>query len=285
MSTVIAIAHMMAGVQQTLADSPKPGSLAIDGPHWDDGLSEMCYYAATDTIYGRQRSYTRVHMMNRQWMDPDTGVKTSAEAPGALPVFKFVAAEEIPTENYNYRYLSTAFLRRDDLAPLKLAVSSQEWCGTTFKQLRWTEEGLTVRSFSYFPDEGDRAWQRPADVVPVEALFVIVREVAATNTQRSLSLLPAMRSTHQVVPDPVPAVLTPQEKTRRISVPLGQFEARRVVLDGGSSPGWFDVETQPPYRLLSFEVGGVSAKLQQTERRPHWDRAARSNFYKQDDAP
>ena len=62
------------------AGAPSAGHTFAELPLWEDGLSEMCYYAAMDTIYGRPREYTRVHMFNRQWMDSVTGVKASALA-------------------------------------------------------------------------------------------------------------------------------------------------------------------------------------------------------------
>ena len=55
-------------------------------PLWDDGLSEMSYYDAEMTIYGKPRKYTRVHMMNRQWFDPQRGVKSDeSESPDSVP--------------------------------------------------------------------------------------------------------------------------------------------------------------------------------------------------------
>ena len=151
-------------------------------PLWDDGFSEMSYYDATESLYGIDRDYTRVHLMNRQWMGGDSGVKADPEAVDAVPVFKFVIAEEIPTENYNYRYLTTAFVRRNDLSPFKISCSSQEWCGHTFKQLRWNETSLTVQSFSYFGGEGDRTWELGAEAVPYESLFILARAAVAGQT-------------------------------------------------------------------------------------------------------
>ncbi|MHC4236424.1 MAG: hypothetical protein ACYSUQ_15005, partial [Planctomycetota bacterium] len=187
------------------ADPSAPAGLRIDGGYWEDGLSEMCYYAASETIYGKERHFIRVHMINRQWMDAASGVKAEPGSSASVPVFKFVATEEVPAENYNYRYLTTVFLQRRDLSPFKVTVSSQEWCGTTFKHLRWGDQDLEARVFSYFPGEGDGTWRRPAENMPYEALFVIAREVAASEEERSLMLLPPMRSTRAVTPDPAAA--------------------------------------------------------------------------------
>ncbi len=74
----MAVLMLAGGAWSATADTTPPGKLAIDGPAWDDGLAEMSYYAATDAIYGQRRHFTRVHLMNRQWMDAASGVKASS---------------------------------------------------------------------------------------------------------------------------------------------------------------------------------------------------------------
>jgi len=253
-------------------------------PLWDDGLSEMGYYDAVDVIYGQQRRYTRVHLFNRQWMGSESGVKASPDDPTAVPVFKLNIAEEIPTENYNYRYLTTVFLHRNDLAPFKLAVSSQEWCGTTFKQLRWRSDGLTCKSFSYFDGEGDTEWQLPADVVPFEALFVIARDVAATETPRKLRVLAPVRSTHGAEPKVFDAQLVPA-KAMKHKTAIGDSVLRRVELDWDGPKTFFAVEDEPPHRLVEFRTGDLRATLRHVERRAYWDRNWGSSFHKPNEAP
>ena len=264
---------------------PARGGELSDLSVWDDGLSEMCYYDATDTVYGTKRHYTRVHLFNRQWMDPATGVKTEPDSPGAVPAFKLLIAEQIPTDNYNYRYLTTVFLRRSDLTPLKMTSSSQEWCGHTFKHLRWTDDRLDVQSFSYFPDEGDRTYQRVADAVPFESLFVLARNVVSTGRTRRLQLLPSMRSNRQVVPDAAAATLVPDSMTKRVTVPLGTFEVRRVQLQSDRLSAWFDVEVDAPHRIIAFEAGRLAGRLQSFERRAYWDQRWGSAVYPRGSAP
>jgi len=260
---------------------PQPlGELAL----WEDGLSEMCYYDAVDRVYGKDRPFTRVHMFNRQWLNPATGVKAKVDDPGAVPVFKFNIAEQIPTDNYNYRYLTTVFLRRPDLTPVKMVSSSQEWCGTTFKHLRFTDEGGTYQSFSYFPGEADHEWPLAKGVVPFEALFVIARDVAARNAPRELRVLATVRSNHQVKPSVLNAKLIPAEVTQQRSG-IGTHEVRRIAVDWQGPRTTFVVEADPPYRLISFQHGNLSGTLKNVERRAYWDRSKRSIAYEQDHAP
>ncbi|MEE9296804.1 MAG: hypothetical protein V3W34_17810 [Phycisphaerae bacterium] len=263
---------------------------------WEDGLSEMCYYDATCNLLDKPRKYTRVHMMNRQYMDTTFFIKASKHTKAPRPAFQFIISEEIPTDNYNYRFLITAFMERPSLRPIKVAVSSQEWCGTTVKYLTWERHkevppknwSLDVCCYSYLPTEGDR-WFPHADKAYIDAyesLFVYARAVVASGGEaRPMKLLKCMHTNHMPDPEPLDATLRVEGQARKIKVPLGKFTAQRVVLDWKDAPTWFDVETAPPYRLLAFRADNVEAKLRFVERRAYWDHNAPSGFYKKGQAP
>jgi len=278
------VASLVIGLLLAPTPAQNPASLSAL-PVWDDGLSEMCYYDAVDTIYGKKRAYTRVQMVNRQWMNEDTGVKTDADDPHAVAVFKFNVAEQIPTENYNYRFLTTTFLRRPDLSPFKLATSSQEWCGTTYKELRWRADGLHYKSFSYFGDEGDSEWQLPAEVVPADALFLIARDVVARDKPRHLRLLASVRSSHQVQPNILEASIVPAANSVNVSTPIGDLKARRVDVKWNGPKTSFTVEAAPPHRLIQFTFGSVEGKIKFVERRAYWDHSWPSGFHAPGKAP
>jgi hypothetical protein len=245
----------------------------------------MSYYDATESIYNKKRSYTRVQMMNRQWMHDGSGVKCEKGDDRAVPVFKLVVSEEIPTENYNYRYLTTVFLKRPDLAPFKMTFSSQEWCGSSFKLMRWGHMGCIVAAHSYFPQEGHKESLHQSDNVPFEAVYLLARQCVAANQKLIFNMLPSMRGNKLVEPKPDIAILEPAPQPTEITVPLGKFDAVRVTFSRGEDSGWLDVEAKAPYRLLRFSVDGITADLKHMERRAYWDRDKRSSFYAPNKAP
>ncbi len=264
-------------------------------PIWEDGLSEMSYYDATCMLYNKPRKYTRVHLFNRQDMDRERSVKAHDKSKQVVPAFKFLVTEEIPTENYNYRFHTTAFLERPGLEPMKLTVSSQEWCGTTFKWLHWSRPAgyspdnwsLDVCWYSYYGDEGDGWWPWPrSNIDAYEILPLYARAVAASGGEkREMHLLKSMHNAHRPDPIPMDAVLRVEGKARKVQVPLGTFEALRIVLDWEGAETWFDVETNPPYRLLAFKADDVTGRLRFVERRAYWDRKWKSGFHKPNMAP
>jgi hypothetical protein len=258
---------------------------------WDDGLSEMCYYDAEESIYGKKRDFTRVHLVNRQWMDRISGVKADETGDDVVPVLKFNIAEEIPTENYNYRYLTTLFLRRDASEPFKMVTSSQEWCGTTFKHLRWGSSRMELKCFSYFGGEGDGTFGLERDVFPHESLPLLARGLVAGGTERTLKVLVPMRGTHLAQPTVSETHLSieplgPNQSIKTLKTKAGKFNIRRVIANSGESDAaWFDIEAEAPYRLIAFSSGGVSGVLKHFEKRPYWDRSSASNFHPVGKAP
>ncbi len=272
--------------------SAAPGSIELGSMNWwDDGLSEMCYYDAEDSIYGKKRRFTRVHLVNRQWMDRVSGVKTTKDAEDAVPVLKFNIAEEVPTENYNYRYLTTVFVKRDSLEPFKMVTSSQEWCGTTFKHLRWGVSQMEMKCFSYFGGEGDGEFGLDREFVPYESLPLIARGLVAGGSSRTLKVLVPLRGTHLVQPIVEELHLAiegnegdQQPKTRKTDA--GSFKVHRVIAGHkGSVSAWFEVEADSPHRLVAFSSGGVNGVLKHFEKRAYWDRSNSSSFHPVGAAP
>ncbi len=265
-------------------------------PLWEDGLSEMSYYDATCVLYDKTRKFTRVHLMNRQFMNTVHYIKATDDLKDPTPAFKLVISEEVPTENYNYRFLTTAFLERPSLRPIKVSATSQEWCGHTFKQLTWERRkefapekwSLDISCYSYHSKEGDR-WFPHANEAYIDAhecLFLYARAIVASGGEaHRMSLLKTLRSNHLPDPNPLDATLRIDGKPHQITVPMGSFDAQRVVLDWDGDETWFDVETASPYRLLSFKTGDVQAKLKAVERRAYWDRTQPSTHYKPNRAP
>lgn len=292
LSSVLWAGHVYA---QPQAGNPQ---LVIDGDHvddprnyplstlpiWDDGLCEMSYYKTTTQIYNKPRSYTRVHLLNRQWMDPGRSVKTDLIASDSIPVFKLNIVEEIPTENYNYRYQTTVYVRRANLKPFKMAISSQEWCGTTYKHLQWSKMGVMIQSFSYQNNEGVKTWNVFEEAVPYESLSVIARNVVATGKPVKLNVLLPMQSNKEIKPELKKAVLNAGPELS-VTIAAGTFQARRVDMTWKGPPTEFLVESKSPYRLLQFKNGPTQGELEHVERRAYWDRNTKSSFYPTNQAP
>ncbi|MDX2199953.1 MAG: hypothetical protein SF069_13410 [Phycisphaerae bacterium] len=276
----------------------RPGTRSALGalPVWNDGLAEICYYDARRPIYGVERRYTSVHIVNREWFEPVAGVKTDRiDDPTAVAVLKLNVAEEVPTENYNYRLLTTLFVRRDDLSPLKLVGSSQEWCGSIFNIFRWQDDRLDGRTFSYFEGEAEQTFELAVAVRPLEAFLLIARDAVASGDAQPreraapylAQLAPARRGPASRTPAPLGCQVR-VEPAAHATVPAGRFMARRVLLTAGDDAGPLGealIEVAPPHRVLRYALGGVIGELRDVERRAYWDGKWSSEHYERGRAP
>lgn len=255
------------------------GSPWRSDPLWFDGQAETCEYEARFELYGIQRSYrARVHTLHQHM---DAATSTKSENGQGIGVFKQIATEEVPSENYDYRFSITSFTRSDDLALYKLTRSVQEECGASFTQL-WREGAqLHTLESGYFPGEGLARGSLSAHVVAFEQLPLVLRDFPfelGAEHERQLAVLPSLRS-NRLVP------LAPQPRRVRyvgaeeLELPIGPVLAHRLELlrpDGSREAAfWFHSEGGPPWlhALVALEgPGGHSWRLSTHRRAKYWER-------------
>jgi hypothetical protein len=151
-----------------------------DDPVWHDGLVEKAVYTASRVVYDKPRAYEAVFFTNKEQHDRATWTKAD-KSRDAVEVWKHNQVEVIPTPNYDYKYVTTAHLSVDAMSLTRLDCTSQEFCGTSFKQFirkagqRTAERTLQYWGFSYMPEAGRVAAEVSGDVVAVDALPLWLR--------------------------------------------------------------------------------------------------------------
>ncbi|QCK13958.1 hypothetical protein [Mangrovivirga cuniculi] len=123
---------------------------------WDDGLAEVNIYDAQRVIYGEPRNYEQVYVAVKETFNKEFQVKTdNYEREDLFEVIKVNLFSDIPTHRYPYHFLMSIFFKRQNPDMVhKLTVSSQEWCGTTFKAMRKKSYGFDENYNSYWDGEG-----------------------------------------------------------------------------------------------------------------------------------
>ncbi|MDB5323095.1 MAG: hypothetical protein JWN40_4726 [Phycisphaerales bacterium] len=188
-------------------------------PIWHDGLVEKAVYSASRTVYGKPRPYTATFFTNKEQHDAATLTKAD-KAKETIEVWKHNQIEDIPTPNYTYHYVTTSHLSVDRFELTRMDSSSQEFCGTSFKQYLgrakksaagWAIDGWDYWSFSYMPEAGRRAAtvaksDRP--VVAENALQIYLREFDfASKGEAGIALLPSQKSNRATAPESIAATL------------------------------------------------------------------------------
>jgi len=270
------------------AAGPAPGEIPVDlswsrSATWDDGLAEVARYDAHRTVYGKDRRFETILITVKEDFDRTRSVKADRTLPGSdlVTVLKLNAISRIQTENYPYDYLTSVFVRRDDPRTLvKLADSSQEWCGTTYKEVVTWEGAPQLRFHSYFDGEGDGAF--PIDLsggaLLEEQLALVMRAAdLVPGTGYPLRLFESLVANKAAPPVARSMTLT-LAGTERLTTPAGGFQTRRYEIRPAGEPAaepamtfWID---QGPGRALVKQVTGDGRSLELTsvQRRDYWTR-------------
>lgn len=255
------------------------GSAWRTDPVWFDGQAETAEYEGRLELYGTERRFrARVHTLH-QHMDPAT--TTKSESAAGIAVFKQIATERVPTENYDYHFSITTFTRSEDLSLYKLTRAVQEECGASFTLLLDEGRHLGVLASGYFPGEGIVHDSLASGTVPFEQLPLILRdfpfEQGAEHEPR-LDVLPSLRSNRLVPLEPRPRRVR-YAGAEELELPIGRVSAHRLELlrpDGTREAAyWFHADGAAPWLhvLVALEgPGGHAWRLASHRRAKYWER-------------
>ena len=263
-----------------LVCGPLSGAPAFDSewpsdPVWDDGLVEKAEYDAVRTVYGKDRNYTALILTNKQDQDAGLNVKAgqTTSADRIRRVFKMNTVAEIPTDFYDYRYLTTIFANAGNLSPLKMTIGSQEWCGNTYKRFLLKDRQLNIASFSYFPDQGDREFslRAPEGTFFWEQIPLLVRALPLREGyETSFHVLEWQTTNKQASQDIFPCnVKVDGEETLSIGGKQIECWKLRIEAEGENSTLW--VEKAFPRAMVRWDnPSRVSYRLKSRERTKYW---------------
>jgi len=258
-----------------------------DDPAWYAGKAEWALYDAQRTIYGTARHYEATIFTNKQQMDPQTTTKTSnPQDPNTIEVFKHNISEIIDTENYPYRFLTTSFIRTDNLQPFKLTASSQEDCGASFRNFVSNNNQMDIDQFCYFPDtsHSKNTVDTSKGIAFHNALSLTLRDFpygAVFIRQPELNLVPDQRKNTKTKTSPEIATIT-YIGEEEITVPFGKLNAHHLRIDHAEDGGeteshyWFAADPKMLNVMVQYQGPyGMSYKLKNYGWWTYWDRSAK----------
>ena len=266
-SLPFALALLLAGCAPAPAPAAGPSG-AVFGPGWDDGRAEVAAYRSTETLYGEPREAEEFLITVTEEQDRRELVKALPSAPpeARRRVVKLNRERTTPTGIYTYRQFSSTFVDRDTLELTKIAMSSQEWCGTSFVEALVRDRRMRLRTFSYFEGQGDREFELdwPENAWAEDALPLLARGLPADGAgSLKVRLLPSLLSNKVAEPRLLDAVVSwsaPSEDRQVVTVETAGRGAQRLVLEAGGGR-----------RLLEWRhADGDRAALLRSERLPYW---------------
>ncbi len=267
MSLVLSLALAVAAPAPSTAPVWKPGfGLA---PLWNDGNAEVSQYEARDVRYGVARTSRAVLIVVAEDLLRDRLVKPDApDSRPAVRVLKLNQVRSIPTGVYVYEQMLSAFLRAESLSPVKLTVSSHEWCGNTFVEWRRDRPVVQIRTYFESPGDVDAPFEL-GDALFYDALPLQLRGLDFERTREAaVRVVDSLFLSHPAAPSVAAGRLT----VSRVDAPSPLW---RVTLLRGDRRDTFDFEAADPHRLVRWERSdGGSLRLIDSRRFRYWEKNA-----------
>lgn len=239
--------------------------------YWFGGKAELNRYRLEQAQYGATRDGEAVLVFVTEDFRTDQQVKAESEASRsrAVPVLKTNYIRRFTTGVYDYSLFTSVFTPVGHVQfpnTLKVSTSAQEWCGHSYVQLNYKNNGYQVSGRSYFEQEATEAYAVDKAMLEDE-LFNRIRLNPASLPTGEVKLIPgtqAARLRHKRL-DPLPATLTLDtaqgtqwQRTHKPSSVVGTCVAYRIDYKEDDAPTparhlLIVFETAFPYRIVGWE--------------------------------
>jgi len=219
LGTVLLAVGFAFAMKATVFQKEPSSSAAAEPPkdfarYWFAGKAELSRYTLQQAQYGVLNPGEAVLIFVTEDFRTDTQVKAETEVSRerATPVLKLNAVRKFVTGIYDYSLYTSVFTPIDrKLFPntLKVSTSGQEWCGHSYLQVNYRNNGYQVSGRSYFEQEvaeeytidkallEDELWNRirlAPDQLPTGTLKVVPGTVSARLRHKQLQPLEAEAS-------------------------------------------------------------------------------------------
>ena len=225
--------------------------------YWYQGKAELTRFSLQQSRYGEIHKGEAVLIFVTEPFLKDKQVKYEhGDRSGAVSVLKLNFTRRFFTGIYPYTLITSTFspidFRKDPT--LKVASSTQEWCGVTYSQLNRQNDEYHAQLHSYFQDEADQDVRVRPEWLEDE-IWTRIRIAPETLPNGNIQMLPGLqvlRLMHQPIkPQRVTSKLTSNGPTNIYTLDYPDLK-RRVVIQ---------FEKQFPYAITEWEEtapGGFS---------------------------
>jgi hypothetical protein len=270
------------GAVTALPAEPRAGASSEFWEWWGDGRAELSGYRMRVSRYGEVREAELALIYVTEPHDRRTWIKDDEVAePHRVNVMKLNVNLAFLTGIYPYAVMTSAFAPVDrygeePFSPVRIVHGVQEWCGAYSHTIWAGPRSFHSLRLSYFAAEGERAARVPTEpgTLYEDALLIQLRELDgpfAGGGDWEGMLVPELwrlRTAHRGTV-PVPARITREETAR--STPDGEVPITRFTLQAGDYTRTFEVERDPPRRILGWTTStGDEAELLATRRLAYW---------------
>ena len=253
--------------------------------YWGDGRAEVSSYKVVEFRYGEERSGYGVLIFVTEDVNRNTLIKVESKTPKQDRVYalKLNNVLKFTTGVYDYSVMTSVFsaiepsMQSEPFELIKLSLSSQEWCGHVFEEVRVTDDRLLGDLISYFEREGRQQWSfdQPHEFASEDHLLIRIRELKgafmAEGESRTMTMLPSLwqfRIRHQ---ERKLVEVTLAKGTREgVNIDGTEYQAVPWTWSYGKREKTVWVETAYPHRILRWESSNGRGELMVSKRMPYW---------------
>lgn len=251
--------------------------------HWGDGRAELSGYRLIQPRYGEARAGRAVMIFVTEPFSLSRRVKVDRydpQSPDHRNILKLNLVRKFQTGIYDYSVMTSVFADPGrGFSPLKITFSSQEWCGHTFQDTRFSEGGASISINSYFEGETGQKEMPLEGALAEDALWITLRQLAApkiaaqpqpSGQVKLLSSAFQDRMAHQpsrIMGAEIVWDLSPRE----VKVPAGRFQVVQAKWSRPSRSCVVDLERAYPHRIVQWRCeDGEHGAMTGSARLPYW---------------
>ena len=162
--------------------------------HWYQGKAEINVFELKQMRYGEEREGKAVMIFVTEDFSKRRQVKLDdprAVGADAQKVLKLNMTREFLTGVYPYHTMLSVFTPvYEEINSPKLTASMTEWCGQSFAQMNWKNNGYQTQIFSYFESDGDQGFKLSGK--SEDELFNLIRLNPALISEGETRLIPSL---------------------------------------------------------------------------------------------
>jgi hypothetical protein len=162
--------------------------------YWYQGKAEINVFELKQMRYGEVREGKSVMIFVTEDFSKRKQVKLDnpgSSGADAQKVLKLNMTREFLTGVYPYHTMLSVFTPvYEEINSPKLTASMTEWCGQSFAQMNWKNNGYQTKIFSYFESEGDQEFKLSGK--SEDELFNLIRLNPALISEGEKKLIPSL---------------------------------------------------------------------------------------------
>ncbi|MGY3087378.1 hypothetical protein ACVWYF_000404 [Hymenobacter sp. UYAg731] len=238
---------------------------------WEDGLAEVATYDAERVIYKKKRTFDYTQITVKEEFNQQFNVKTDDyKRDDLFPVMKINQLCSIQADEYPYHYLTSLFFRRDQPVSLfKMSLSSQEWCGNTFKSI--IDDGVNFEMWfhSYWDGQGDNSRDLRRDIFLEDALPYTLRALKFDQKPAFNLVVLDLQQTNKATPPVYYQARLTTAEAPAADAPEPAWRVAMTLAPGKENVYWF-AKNYPNILLRQTTWDGRTLRLKSMRRYAYW---------------